>query len=212
MLLVVPFVLVALSASSASPRSAPRCARPPRAPTAAGMLGIPVRRLQSVLWAIVGVLAYVTLFLRNGVIGASVTQALDPSVLLAAPRRGCHRTHGTPADDGVSPRSGSAIVSRGRVLSLGQRRRPSCRDHADHRGRAARAARRARQPAARAPRSPPGSRRARSGRSRPSCGATPGRRGAGRVIVALVAIVALRAAVPAREPRARRSRRWASTR
>src|SRR5439155_1613285 len=38
----------------------------------------------SVLWAIVGVLAYVTLFLRNGVIGASVSQALDPSVLLAA--------------------------------------------------------------------------------------------------------------------------------
>src|SRR5207248_76463 len=50
----------------------------------AALLGIPVRRLQSVLWAIVGVLAYVTLFLRNGVIGASVSQALDPSVLLAA--------------------------------------------------------------------------------------------------------------------------------
>ena len=83
-LLVVPLVLVALvgffrfsavgTALRATAESADRAA----------LLGIPVRRLQSVLWAIVGVLAYVTLFLRNGVIGASVTQALDPSVLLAA--------------------------------------------------------------------------------------------------------------------------------
>jgi len=50
----------------------------------ASLLGIPVRRLQSVLWAIVAVLAYATIFLRNGVIGASVTSALDSTVLLAA--------------------------------------------------------------------------------------------------------------------------------
>jgi branched-chain amino acid transport system permease protein len=83
-LIVVPIVLAALvgffrfsaigTALRATAESADRAA----------LLGIPVRRLQSVLWAIVGVLAYVTLFLRNGVIGASVTQALDPSVLLAA--------------------------------------------------------------------------------------------------------------------------------
>jgi branched-chain amino acid transport system permease protein len=48
------------------------------------MLGIPVRRLQSVLWAIVGLLAYVTIFLRIGVIGASVTQAMDSTVLISA--------------------------------------------------------------------------------------------------------------------------------
>ena len=83
-LIVVPFVLLALTgffrfsavgtALRATAESADR----------ASLLGIPVRRLQSVLWAIVGALAYVTLFLRNGVIGASVTQALDSSVLLAA--------------------------------------------------------------------------------------------------------------------------------
>jgi branched-chain amino acid transport system permease protein len=83
-LIVVPIVLAALTgffrfsaigtALRATAESADR----------ASLLGIPVRRLQSVLWAIVGALAYVTLFLRNGVIGASVTQALDPSVLLAA--------------------------------------------------------------------------------------------------------------------------------
>src|SRR5207244_8724308 len=83
-LMVVPLVLAALvgflpvsavgTALRATAESADRAA----------LLGIPVRRLQSVLWAIVGVLAYVTLFLRNGVIGGSVSQALDPSVLLAA--------------------------------------------------------------------------------------------------------------------------------
>jgi branched-chain amino acid transport system permease protein len=83
-LIVVPIVLAALvgffrfsaigTALRATAESADRAA----------LLGIPVRRLQSVLWAIVGVLAYVTIFLRNGVIGASVSQALDPTVLLAA--------------------------------------------------------------------------------------------------------------------------------
>jgi branched-chain amino acid transport system permease protein len=83
-LIVVPIVLAGLvaffrfsavgTALRATAESADRAA----------LLGIPVRRLQSVLWAIVGVLAYVTLFLRNGVIGASVSQALDASVLLAA--------------------------------------------------------------------------------------------------------------------------------
>lgn len=83
-LIVVPIVLAGLvaffrfsavgTALRATAESADRAA----------LLGIPVRRLQSVLWAIVGVLAYVTLFLRNGVIGASVAQALDASVLLAA--------------------------------------------------------------------------------------------------------------------------------
>jgi branched-chain amino acid transport system permease protein len=83
-LFVVPVVLVALSAFfrfsavgtalRASAESADR----------ASMLGIPVRRLQSVLWAIVGVLAYVTIFLRIGVVGTTLTQAMDPTVLLAA--------------------------------------------------------------------------------------------------------------------------------
>ncbi len=83
-MIVVPFVLVALmcffrfsaigTALRASAESADRAAT----------LGIPIRRLQSVLWAIVGVLAYVTIFLRIGAIGTSLTQVLDPSVLLAA--------------------------------------------------------------------------------------------------------------------------------
>ena len=65
-LIVVPIVLAALvgffrfsaigTALRATAESADRAA----------LLGIPVRRLQSVLWAIVGVLAYVTIFLRNG--------------------------------------------------------------------------------------------------------------------------------------------------
>ena len=55
---------------------------------------------------------YVTLFLRNGVIGASVTQALDPSVLLRRARCGGHRAHGAPPDDASAPRSVSASSPR----------------------------------------------------------------------------------------------------
>jgi branched-chain amino acid transport system permease protein len=83
-LIVVPITLVLLmaffrfsaigTALRASAESADR----------AGTLGIPVRRLQSVLWAIVGVLAFITIFLRIGVVGISITSALDPTVLLAA--------------------------------------------------------------------------------------------------------------------------------
>jgi branched-chain amino acid transport system permease protein len=83
-LLAVPLVLVGLSAFfrfsaigtalRASAESADR----------AGMLGIPVRRLQSVLWALVGVLAYVAIFLRIGVVGASVSRPIDAGVLIAA--------------------------------------------------------------------------------------------------------------------------------
>jgi branched-chain amino acid transport system permease protein len=50
----------------------------------ASMLGIPVRRLQSVLWGMVGLLAFITIFLRIGVVGASITSAMDSTVLLSA--------------------------------------------------------------------------------------------------------------------------------
>jgi branched-chain amino acid transport system permease protein len=84
-LIVVPLTLLALmsffrysvigTALRASAESADR----------AGTLGIPVRRLQSVLWAIIGVLSFITMFLRIGTIGTSIGgSVLDPSVLLAA--------------------------------------------------------------------------------------------------------------------------------
>jgi branched-chain amino acid transport system permease protein len=50
----------------------------------ASLLGIPVKRLQSVVWALVAVLAFIALYLRTGVEGASLGRVLEPSVLLAA--------------------------------------------------------------------------------------------------------------------------------
>ena len=83
-IIVVPLVLIALAtffrfsatgvALQASAENADR----------ASLLGIPVRRLQSVVWAIAGLLAFIALFLRTGVVGPSIGSALDPLVLLTA--------------------------------------------------------------------------------------------------------------------------------
>ena len=50
----------------------------------ASLLGIPVRRLQSVVWGLVGLLAFVAMFLRIGVDGPQLGQVLEPSLLLSA--------------------------------------------------------------------------------------------------------------------------------
>ena len=57
-----------------------RRARRPRAST----LGIPVKRLHTVVWVIASVLAYVAMFLRAGVVGLPIGQVLGPSFLLQA--------------------------------------------------------------------------------------------------------------------------------
>ena len=51
-----------------------------RAPT----LGIPVKRLHTIVWVIASVLAYVAMFLRAGVVGLPIGQVLGPSFLLQA--------------------------------------------------------------------------------------------------------------------------------
>jgi branched-chain amino acid transport system permease protein len=50
----------------------------------ASLLGIPVRRLQSVVWGLAAFLAFVAMFLRIGVNGPSLGQVLDPALLLSA--------------------------------------------------------------------------------------------------------------------------------
>jgi len=50
----------------------------------ASLLGIPVRRLQSVVWGLTGLLAFVAMFLRIGVDGSQLGQVLDPTLLLSA--------------------------------------------------------------------------------------------------------------------------------
>ena len=50
----------------------------------ASLLGVPVRGLHTIVWAIAGVLAFLALFLRSGVIGLPIGQALSLGVLLRA--------------------------------------------------------------------------------------------------------------------------------
>ena len=83
-LLVVPVVLITIAAFlrfsavgtalRASAESADRAA----------LLGVPVQRLQTVVWAIAAVLAFVALFLRSGVVGMSLGNVLESNVLLVA--------------------------------------------------------------------------------------------------------------------------------
>ncbi len=98
--IVVPVVLIGLAgffrftnvgtALKASAENADRAA----------LLGIPVRRLQSVVWAIAGALAFIAIFLRIGVVGVSLGR-VDLSVLLVRARRRRDRSHGTHADGRV---------------------------------------------------------------------------------------------------------------
>jgi branched-chain amino acid transport system permease protein len=50
----------------------------------ASTLGVPVRRLHTVVWVIATVLSFVALFLRTGIVGAQIGAVLGPAVLLRA--------------------------------------------------------------------------------------------------------------------------------
>ena len=70
--------------SSASPTSASPCGRPPTAPTAPSLLGIPVGRLHTYVWVIATVLSFVALFLRAGITGLPLGSPVGLTVLLSA--------------------------------------------------------------------------------------------------------------------------------
>jgi branched-chain amino acid transport system permease protein len=48
------------------------------------LLGVPVKRLHTIIWIISSVLAFIGLFLRAGVVGVSIGRGLGPEVLLPA--------------------------------------------------------------------------------------------------------------------------------
>jgi branched-chain amino acid transport system permease protein len=50
----------------------------------AALVGIPVRRVHSVVWAIAALLAFLAVFLRAGIVGLSLGTVLGPSLLLPA--------------------------------------------------------------------------------------------------------------------------------
>jgi branched-chain amino acid transport system permease protein len=83
-MIAVPVVLVALSIFLARSNigiairgSAERADR-------ASMLGIPVQRIQTMVWMVASALAFVTMFLRAGVVGLPIGVVLSPSVLVTA--------------------------------------------------------------------------------------------------------------------------------
>lgn len=50
----------------------------------AALLGVPVKRLQTVVWSIASLLAFVAIFLRAGIVGLPIASALSVGVLLRA--------------------------------------------------------------------------------------------------------------------------------
>jgi len=82
--IVVPIVLVGLmlffrySATGVAVRATAESA------DRAALLGIPVRRLQSVVWGIAGLLAFLAIYLRYGYQAQNLGSALDPTLLLTA--------------------------------------------------------------------------------------------------------------------------------
>ena len=48
------------------------------------LLGVPVKRIETVVWVIATVLAYVSVFLRAGVVGLPIGQLLGPAILVRA--------------------------------------------------------------------------------------------------------------------------------
>jgi branched-chain amino acid transport system permease protein len=83
-MIAVPVVLIALSLFLARSNigiairgSAERADR-------AAMLGIPVQRIQTMVWMVASALAFVTMFLRAGVVGLPIGVVLSPSVLVTA--------------------------------------------------------------------------------------------------------------------------------
>jgi branched-chain amino acid transport system permease protein len=83
-MLVVPAVLVALAAffrrSMVGIAIVGAAERADRAST----LGIPVRRLHTVVWTVASVLAFLAMFLRAGAVGLPIGQVLSPTFLLQA--------------------------------------------------------------------------------------------------------------------------------
>ena len=50
----------------------------------AALLGIPVRRLETLVWVITAVLAFLAVFLRAGIVGLPIGEVLGPAILLRA--------------------------------------------------------------------------------------------------------------------------------
>ena len=83
-LIVVPVILIGLTAFFRFSAMGVALRATAENADRASLLGIPIRRLQSVVWGLAGFLAFVAMFLRIGVNGPQLGQVLDPALLLSA--------------------------------------------------------------------------------------------------------------------------------
>jgi hypothetical protein len=112
-LIVVPLVLIALTAFFRFTSIGVALRATAEDADRASLLGIPVRRLQSVVWGLASLLAFLAMFMKIGVDGPTLGQVLDPTLLLSARRRR-DRPHGAPADDHAAcDRPGDRLAGRG---------------------------------------------------------------------------------------------------
>lgn len=81
---VVPVVLIALAIFMRSSAIGVGLRGSAESANRALLLGVPVKRLHTVVWVISSLLAFIGLFLRAGVVGVSIGQVLGPEVLLPA--------------------------------------------------------------------------------------------------------------------------------
>ena len=82
--IVVPLALVALALFLKSSAAGIAIRASADSADRASLLGVPVKRLQTVVWAVAAVLSFVAVFLRAGILGLPVTSALSFGILLRA--------------------------------------------------------------------------------------------------------------------------------
>jgi ABC-type branched-subunit amino acid transport system permease subunit len=81
---IVPLVLLALAIFMRSSAIGVGLRGSAESANRALLLGVPVKRLHTVVWVLCSLLAFVGLFLRAGVVGVSIGKVLGPEVLLPA--------------------------------------------------------------------------------------------------------------------------------
>jgi branched-subunit amino acid ABC-type transport system permease component len=83
-LLAIPIVFVGLAAFLRGTDAGIAIRAGADASERAAGLGVPVRRLQTLVWVLASVLAFVAVFLRAGIVGLPLGQVLGPAILLRA--------------------------------------------------------------------------------------------------------------------------------
>ena len=128
----------------------------------AALVGIPVRRVHSVVWMLAALLAFLAVFLRAGIVGLSHRDRARPVAAAAGARGRGHRAHGAAPDDRVRRhRARHRRAGGGLGLERAQRRRAGALRRRAGRGVVDAARRRAARPASSRRRGEPSASRAR---------------------------------------------------